>query len=229
MNLRIFDTAADAITALARTILQRASAQEEISIAVSGGSTPKPLYELLGRDPRIRERAVTWVVVDERYVPSTDDQSNARMIRETLFRDGLPPKHRFLDFKTDFGDPEKTVEQFETEWRAFGIESLDLILLGIGDDGHTASLFPGTPVLDVNDRIAAAVYVPRLEQWRVTLTLPVIQAAKTRIVLVAGSSKAPIVADVARGIDHPITRAVSGDSETWWFVDLAAAAAIERG
>lgn len=228
MNLRIFDTAADAVTALARTLLQRASAQDEITIAISGGSTPKPLYELLGRDPRIRECAVTWVVVDERYVPSTDDQSNAKMLRETLFRDGVPPKHRFLDFKTDFGEPEKTVEQFETEWRAFGIGTLDLILLGIGDDGHTASLFPETPVLDVTDRIAAAVYVPRLEQWRVTVTLPVIQAAKTRIVLVAGESKAPIVADVARGVDHPITRAVAGAGETWWFLDRPAAGQLSQ-
>src|SRR5688500_4675735 len=89
MNTRVFDTAADAITALARLLLQRASGQPEISIGISGGSTPKPLYELLGRDPRIREHAVTWVVVDERYVPSADELSNARMIRETLFRDGV--------------------------------------------------------------------------------------------------------------------------------------------
>lgn len=230
MNLRIFDSTADAVTALARLIEQKASAQEHLSVGISGGSTPRPLYELLGSSPMcesLAERAITWVVVDERYVPSNDPQSNARMIRATLFDNGVSPSHRFLDFDTDLGDPAKTARQFEAQWHSFGLNALDIVTLGIGDDGHTASLFPGTPVLDVRDHIAAAVYVPRLEQWRVTLTMPVIQAAKMRIVLAVGESKAPIVRDVAQGVDHPVTRAMAGEGESWWFLDRAAASLMK--
>ncbi len=91
------------------------------------------------------------------------------------------------------------------------------MLLGIGDDGHTASLFPGTPVLDVEDRIAAEVFVPKLEQWRVTITKPVIRAATLRLVLVAGESKARIIREVREGVDHPIAMVTRG-VETWWLV-----------
>lgn len=229
MNLRIFDTAADAAGALARLIVQKARSQDHLSVGVSGGATPRPLYELLGSAPlceSLAERAMTWVVVDERHVPSNDPQSNARMIRATLFRDGVSPSHRFLDFDTDLGEPARTARQFEAQWHSFGLNALDIVTLGVGDDGHTASLFPGTPVLDVRDHIAAAVYVPRLEQWRVTLTLPAIRAAKLRVVLVAGESKAAIVRDVAQGVDHPVTRAMSCEGETWWFLDKAAASLV---
>jgi 6-phosphogluconolactonase len=110
---------------------------------------------------------------------------------------------------------------YEDEWRALGITDVDVMLLGVGDDGHTASLFPGTPALDVVDRIACEVFVPRLEQWRVTLTLPVIRAAKLRLVMATGAAKAPILREVREGADYPIARATSG-VETWWFVDKAA-------
>ena len=103
-----------------------------------------------------------------------------------------------------------------------GESGMDMVLLGMGDDGHTASLFPGTPVLEVTDRIAAEVFVPRMNQWRVTITLPVIRAAGLRMVLAAGESKRPILEDVRRGVDHPIVRATA-DLESWWFVDRAAA------
>ena len=226
MNLRIFDSAADLISATARLIEQRVADRPAASVALSGGSTPKPLYELLGRSPdreTLAKTAITWVVVDERYVPIDDPQSNAGMMQRTLFREGMSPSHRFLRFRTELNDPARTARQFEDDWRAFGLQTLDLILLGIGDDGHTASLFPGTPVLEVTDRIAAEVFVPRLDQWRVTLTLAVIRAAALRVVLVAGDSKAKIIREAREGVDYPITRATSGDIETWWMVDRAAA------
>lgn len=214
MNLRIFESPEELIRAAARTILQR----EHRSVAVSGGSTPKPLYELLA--PQLSEAdPVTWVLVDERYVPKSDPQSNAAMIERTLFSRGLPASHRWLHFDTTFASAADSAAAFAA---AFDIEQLDIVILGCGDDGHTASLFPGTPVLDVEDRVASEVYVPRLEQWRVTLTKPVIRNAKLRIVLATGAAKAPVIREVREGVQHPVALATAG-VDTWWFVDKAAA------
>lgn len=230
MNLRIFDSLNDLVRGAAQTILQVAGRNERSVIALSGGSTPRPLYELLGGPPchdELAKSRVIWVVVDERYVPLSDPQSNAGMIQRTLFRDGISKGHEFLRFKTELKDPAATAREFEAGWKSLGIERLDVVLLGVGDDGHTASLFPGTPVLDVRDRIAAEVFVPRLNQWRVTITLPVIRDAALRMILAAGEAKQPILDDVRRGVDHPIVRATAGELESWWFVDRAASATVE--
>ena len=215
MNLRVFDTVDDLIRAAARTLMQRIDDGAR-SIGLSGGSTPKPLYELLGQSDELRQKPITWVLVDERYVPIDDSQSNAGMIEKTL------KPERLLRFKTEIGDPARTAEEFEREWRDLGLDRLDIVLLGIGDDGHTASLFPGTDVLNVEDRIAAAVYVPKLSAWRVTLTKPVIRAAGLRIVLATGASKRPILEEVRAGAEYPIAL-VTREVETWWFIDRHAA------
>jgi 6-phosphogluconolactonase len=228
VNLRIFETVDDLVLAAAAAILQIVQRSERAIIALSGGSTPKPLYELLGGAPyrdQLAKKAMVWVVVDERYVPLDDPQSNAAMIQRTLFRDGVSKGHEFLRFKTELNDPARTAREFESDWKRLGIGRIDSVLLGVGDDGHTASLFPGTPVLDVTDRIAAEVFVPRLKQWRVTITLPVIREAVLRMVLAAGESKRPILNDVRRGVDHPITRATTG-LDSWWFTDRAATADV---
>ncbi len=213
MNLRVFDDAEDLAQAAARTILQSGAR----SIGLTGGSTPIRLYEILAES---LPQDVSWVLIDERYVPLDDPQSNAAMIERTLFARGIP--ERWLRFKTELNDPAQTVRVFEDEWRALGIDTLDLVLLGCGDDGHTASLFPGTPVLEVEDRIASEVFVPRLDQWRVTLTMPVLRAASSRLVLAMGASKANAIREVREGVAHPIARATQG-LDTWWFVDRAAA------
>ena len=213
MNLRVFDDAEALAQAAARAIQQSGAR----TIGLTGGSTPIRLYEILAESlPRDR----TWVLIDERYVPLDDPQSNAAMIERTLFARGV--SERWLRFKTELNDPAQTARVFEEEWRALGIDTLDLVLLGCGDDGHTASLFPGTPVLEVEDRIASEVFVPRLDQWRVTLTLPVLRAAKTRMVLATGASKANAIREVREGVEHPLALATRG-LETWWFVDRAAA------
>jgi 6-phosphogluconolactonase len=220
MNLRIFDTVDQLIAGAARTIVERAD--DGASIALSGGSTPKPLYELLGRSKELLQKRITWVVVDERYVPITDPQSNAGMIERTLFANGIPPGHRFLRFKTELNDPAATAREFEREWRELGLGDLDIVILGMGDDGHTASLFPGTTALEVEDRIAVDVFVPKLDMWRVTITKPVIRAAKLRIVLAAGESKRQMLKEIRDGANYPIAQATRG-IETWWFIDRAAA------
>ena len=218
MNLRIFDTADDLVRSAARTLRQRIASGAR-SIALSGGSTPKPLYELLGEDPPAEP--ITWVVVDERYVPIDDPQSNAGMIESTLFAKGKPEGHRFLRFRTELGDPVRTAAEFEREWKSIGLVHLDIVLLGMGDDGHTASLFPGTDVLQVEDRIAAAVHVDRLDSWRVTLTRPVLREAGLRVVLATGARKRPVLEAVRAGAELPIARVTEG-LETWWFVDREA-------
>ncbi len=229
MNLRIFDSLDDLIRGAASAIVQRVSGKERAVVALSGGSTPKPLYELLG-GPQYRDKlaktGVIWVVVDERYVPLDDPQSNAAMIQRTLFHDGVLPGHEFLRFKTELNDPARTAQEFESDWKRLAIDKIDVVLLGVGDDGHTASLFPGTSVLDVGDRIAAEVFVPRLNQWRVTLTMPVIRQAALRMILASGAAKRPILDDVRRGVDHPIVQATGGGLESWWFVDQAAASVL---
>jgi 6-phosphogluconolactonase len=224
MNLRIFDSLEDLVHAAAATIVDRTVGSDPFSIALSGGSSPKPLYEILGRAPRRNELAktrVTWIVVDERYVPIDDPQSNAGMIQRTLFADGISPSHQFLRFRTELEVPARTAVEFERVWRDLGLGALDVVILGVGEDGHTASLFPGTPVLDVEDRIASDVFVPRLSSWRVTITMPVIRAAKLRIVLAPGATKREILRQVREGADYPISRATAG-VETWWFVDREA-------
>ena len=223
MNLRIFENVDDLIRGAARTIEQRAV--DGSSVAVSGGSTPRPLYEMLGSAPyreKLAGRKIHWVIVDERHVPLTDPQSNAAMVQRTLFRQGMPERHDFLYFRTEL-TPAESAAQFEEDWRRGGLADLDVVILGIGEDGHTASLFPGTPVLQVENRIAAEVFVPRLNQWRETLTLPVIRAAKLRIVLCAGESKRKVLSDIQQGADYPVVRATAGEIESWWFVDRAAA------
>ncbi|MGH9423925.1 MAG: 6-phosphogluconolactonase, partial [Thermoanaerobaculia bacterium] len=188
-------------------------------------STPKPLYTMLGESPlreQLADLPITWIVVDERYVPIDHPDSNAGMMQKTLFANGLPPKHRFLRFHTELSDPAATARAFQDEWHSLNIDHLDLVLLGMGDDGHTASLFPGTPVLEIEDRIAAEVYVPRLDTWRVTLTKPVLRAAGLRMVLAAGAKKKPVLEAIRDGADYPIAQVTKG-AETWWFVDREAA------
>jgi len=225
MNVRVFESLEDLSRAAARTILQQLRPGHPATIVLTGGSTPKRLYEMLGEGAwreELLKTPITWVLLDERYVPIDDPQSNAGMIERTLFAHGVPEGHRWLRFKTELQDPARTAMQFEEDWRALGINDVDAMLLGCGDDGHTASLFPGTAVLEVDDRIASEVFVPRLDQWRVTLTLPVIRAAKLRLVMATGAAKAPILRGVREGADSPIAR-VTARVDTWWFVDRAAA------
>lgn len=214
MNFRIFDNLEDLSQAAARAVRESGAK----TIAVTGGSTPKRMYEILGDD---LPRDVTWVLVDERYVPMSDPQSNAAMIERTLFARGVP--ERWLRFKTELDDPAETARVFQEEWNALGIGDVDLAILGCGDDGHTASLFPGSEALDVNDRVATAAFVPRLNQWRVTLTMDAIREAKVRFVLAAGEGKAAVIREVRDGADLPVARATMGNV-SWWFVDAAAAA-----
>lgn len=222
MNLRIFESRNEAFRAAARAIEQRTSSGG--SVALSGGSTPAPLYQMLSADESLRSRPIVWVTVDERWVPRSDPRSNTAMIERTLFPRGVPRNQRFLTFDTGVATAAESAARFEKEWNELGVANLDVIVLGVGDDGHTASLFPGTAALDVHDRIATEVFVPAQDMWRVTLTMPVIRAAGLRLILALGEEKRSIIRQIRDGADLPVVRATGGDLETWWIVDRAAAA-----
>lgn len=161
------------------------------ALAVSGGSTPVPFFHALAREPLAWE-SVTVTLVDERWVAETDDASNARLLREHLLT-GLAQVAHFIPLVTDAPSPEAGQAQVEERLAALPA-SLDVVILGMGSDGHTASLFPGTPgleqALDPEGRaLCQGMCPPGASQERVTLTRPVIEAARHRVLHLAGEDK----------------------------------------
>lgn len=224
MNVRVFDSLSDLVSEAAAALLRRIEHDSARVIGLSGGSTPKSLYSLLASQFRSRLEAqrLIWVLEDERYVPPDHQDSNSRMIEQSLFAAGLPAGHVFLRFRTELNDPPATARRFEEEWGELGLQGLDLAILGMGEDGHTASLFPNTDVLAVKERIATEVWVPRLNSWRVTMTAPPLRASRFQYVLVSGASKRDALDRARRGEDLPINCVARGDADCWWLVDREA-------
>jgi len=233
MNFRIFESVDELVRAAADAVANSIESRERSVVALSGGSTPTPIYEILGKRYRakLEEKEVVWVTGDERDVPHGDASSNRSMIERTLFADGIPAGHSFLHFDTSIEDREQVAFRFEQRWRELGIDHLNLAILGMGDDGHTASLFPETVALDVTDRVAVANRVSHLDSWRYTLTFPVLQNSDEIIVLAAGEKKRAIIERLESGEEFPISRALLGEGSRWWLVDRAARpfTSIDRG
>jgi 6-phosphogluconolactonase len=213
--IRIYDDYESMSQAAAQLFIdQAARAVREhggVTVALSGGHTPQRTYELLAQSPlsdRHPRQEVPWQQVhvfwgDERCVPLDDPQSNARMTREALL-DHVPIPDAQVHPIRCAHDPEQAAEDYAAELRAhLGERHFDLVFLGLGENGHTASLFPGTDVLDVRDRWTGAIYVAEQEMWRVTLTAPLINEATVIAFLVAGASKAEIVHRVLEGPYEP--------------------------
>jgi 6-phosphogluconolactonase len=205
------------------------------SVALSGGSTPRTLYELLAADPW-RSQApwesthVFWG--DERRVPATDPQSNYRMAREALLEHvSVPSEQIYRMHGEDLLS--SAVRDYENKlWRYFKPghgewPRFDLILLGLGPDGHTASIFPGTRAVSDLSHLVLAYQVPQLAAERMTLTLPVINHAHHILFLVAGQEKAHVLANVLEGESRPSTYPAQAvrpvDGTLAWLVDQAAA------
>jgi 6-phosphogluconolactonase len=206
-----------------------------LAVALSGGSTPKALYTLLA-SPDYRDR-VDWSQLhlfwgDERCVPPDHADSNFRMAREALLgKIQIPNKniHRMLGER----EPGDAAAAHEAELKEFfGVEPggwprFDLIFLGVGEDGHTASLFPGTDAANETEHLVATVYVEKLRSHRLTLTLPVINAAAQVTFLVSGESKAAIVSAVL-GSDgasrrYPAATVRPSDGSLTWLITADAA------
>jgi 6-phosphogluconolactonase len=213
---------------IAKVAIEQAGA---FHVALSGGRTPGGLYQLLASEPYASQ--VDWSRVyiyfgDERYVPMDHLDSNYRMARETLL-DLVPiPPKQILRVQTELPDPQLAAANYAQVLQSSLPEGgcLDLVLLGVGSDGHTASLFPETSILTVYDRLAAAVYVEKLSAWRISMTYPTIEMARQILFLVTGVDKAPVVAHVLteqpEGRNLPVRR-LRAKGEVNWYLDADAA------
>ena len=208
------------------------------TIVLSGGSTPRPIYARLAT-PAYLDR-IDWSLTylffgDERCVPPDDARSNYHMARETLLDHvPLPPAnvHRI----EGESDPAQSASIYEQELRGFfrtaSLPAFDLILLGLGDNGHTASLFPGTAALRETARWTVPQYVEVVSAWRVTFTAPLINAAHNIVFLVEGAGKAETLRRVLKGPYQPdvlpaqLIQPASG--QLHWLVDAAAAAKVNE-
>jgi 6-phosphogluconolactonase len=221
-------------------LLARAAirARGKFCVALTGGNTPRELYRLLASDEYAKE--IDWSATqiylgDERYVPQDHPDSNFGMATATLLNHVPIPASQIYPMPTQATASECANDYAQTLQRtvavnAAGIPVLDLILLGMGEDGHIASLFPGADALDVHDRICAAVFVPHLAAWRLTLTYPVITAARQRIIMLTGNNKAKILAQVLSdkiANDLPMQR-IALAAPTTWYLDTAAASELPR-
>ncbi len=218
-------------------IKERAEQKSRFAVAISGGSTPKRLYSLLRASPY--RDAIPWDQVhffwaDERCVPPDHPESNYKLAFDT-FLSLVPAPESNLHRVSGELSPATAALAYEDDLRNFfgdpRFPKFDLIILGVGADGHTASLFPGSPSLRETARLALPVYLERPQQDRVTLTLPVLDQASKLLFLASGRVKAPIVSQIlesdnAKRYPAGLVRPVEG--EVIWFIDREAARELRR-
>lgn len=227
MELTVFDTSHQLATRAARCIAEvaaEAATGRRVSIGLAGGSTPEETYRLLAHERPTWSGVDLWLS-DERWVAPDSPESNGRMAIDAL--GGSIPLHRprWSEFLTA---PDSAVH-YEALLRQLHRERHpDLVLLGMGPDGHTASLFPDTLALDIEHRLYVANWIDKLDTWRLTATFDLILLAKKVLILAAGESKAAIVKQVVEGPPgvYPVQRVLEGASDVQLFVDRAAASQL---
>lgn len=228
-------TAAELFIAIARNSIDD---HGRFSVALSGGSTPKALYSRLA-EPKFRN-SVDWAKVvfffgDERRVPPDSKESNFRMANETLLTPLAIQPANVSPWETMAQEPTEVAQRYARE-----IESVlgadprfDLILLGLGADAHTASLFPNTEALHEREKIAVANWVQKLGDFRLTLTFPLINNAANVIFLVSGSEKAKAIETVLEGDfqpdDFPAQFVIPENGHLYWLLDEPAASSLRNG
>jgi 6-phosphogluconolactonase len=217
--------------------LQNLKSKDSFAVALSGGSTPKNMFAILANDAALREQ-MPWDSVhffwgDERHVPPDHADSNYRMTNEVMFsRVPVPPEniHRIRAENPDAG---KAAEDYEQELRRFfkleteQLPAFDCVFLGMGPDGHTASLFPGTKALHERKQLVVSNWVAKFQSFRITLTAPVLNNADTVIFLVSGEEKAEPLRVVLEGQKQtdrfPSQLIEPTHGKLLWLVDRAAA------
>jgi len=228
----------------AEMIIRQASASgpstRPFTLALSGGSTPRMLHRRLSRQPSAMGSPgwnnLHFFWGDERHVPPDHPQSNYRMACETLFASGLVPAQNIHRVPAEEPDAAMAAEKYERELKSFfKLESgqlprLDCVLLGMGADGHTASLFPNTQALKENERLVVANWVEKFQHHRITMTVPVLNQAAQIIFLVSGQEKAEVLREILEG-DYrpdllPAQRIRPDHGSLLWLVDEAAAGCL---
>jgi 6-phosphogluconolactonase len=219
---------------------QAAAARGAFRVALSGGTTPRALYALLATDSELRKR-VPWAAVrffwsDERHVGPEDPASNFGMAKAAMLEPLGIAADRIKRIRGELADADEAARAYEQDiHQEFGSRQptaprFDLILLGLGSDGHTASLFPGSPALHERRRLVVAHHVAQLDTDRITMTVPILNAAVDVIFLVAGLDKAPALQEVLHGPDDPQRLPAQlvqpSDGRVSWLIDPAAASAL---
>lgn len=216
-----------------------ARATRRCTVALAGGRTPRGLYEVLAEQGADFpwEHVELWFG-DERHVPPDHSDSNYRMVRDALLSRVAIPAANVHRMRTEQPDAQTVAADYARDLTtAFGVAAgswptFDVILLGMGVDGHTASLFPGTPALDVRDCLTVPVWVAELRSWRITLTYPVLNAARQVCVLVSGADKAETLRAVLEGGEDgahfPVQDVHPQQGLLTWLVDEAAASRLTR-
>jgi len=231
--IRTADQTALAEAAAERLLTRIAANDGRVAICLTGGSSPKRLYALLAREPyrsRIPWQRVHWFIGDERFVPPGDELHNMTMARQ-IFLDQCAPAANIHPISTESASPDDAARAYEDELKSFyGSDRLDpakplfdLVLLGVGPDGHVASLFPSYPAVDERKRwvidVATAPVAPHVP--RVSLTLPALGSCREMLFEVAGPDKRAILTRVLAGENLPANRAHAA-GETVWLVDHSA-------
>jgi 6-phosphogluconolactonase len=238
--ITVADPAALARAAADRLMARIDANSGRVAICLTGGSSPKQLYALLATAAyrsRIDWDRVHWFIGDERFVPVDDPRNNMAMARG-IFLDACAPAANIHPISTDTADPEAAAQRYESEFKTFyGAKDLDcarplfdVVLMGVGPDGHTASLFPDYPAIEETERWVVGVPKAHVEPFvpRVTLTLPALGSCREMLFEVAGSDKRTILARVLESENLPASRARS-IGETIWLVDTAALPETFRG
>jgi 6-phosphogluconolactonase len=234
------DPAALAKAAADRILARMAANSGHIAICLTGGSSPKHLYRLLATEPyrsQIPWQRVHWFIGDERFVPPDDALNNMSMARRT-FLDLCAAEANIYPIPIEGTDPDAAARRYERELQSFYGSNIldpdrplfDVVLMGLGPDGHTASLFPGDRAVDETERWTVGVPKAPVEPFvpRVTLTLPALNSCREMLFEVAGSDKRAILTRVLAGENLPANRARSM-GETIWLVDNAALPENFRG
>jgi 6-phosphogluconolactonase len=244
-SIEVFATAADLFHAAAEEFVRagRAAigAQGRFTVALAGGSTPKALYSLLAANyADFAWSRVFLFFGDERHVLPSDSESNYRMVKESLLAKIAIPAENVFRVPAENSDASAAAAEYEVEVRRFfGLWSdqpkefprFDLILLGMGPDGHTASLFPDSSALDEQSRLVVANWVAKFNTHRITFTFPVLNRAAEIIFLASGPDKADMLHQVLEGKNTPplpSQRVQPSDGKLLWMLDEAAAAKLTR-